>query len=120
MKVGRKEMLKRRHVRVRTKVNGTPARPRLCIHKTLRHLYAQVIDDTSGKTLASVTTNTKTNKAEKKSFRNSDWAKRLGSEIARKASEKGVAQVVFDRGGYQYHGVVKAFADAAREAGLKF
>lgn len=120
MKRVRQEALRRRHERVRTKVAGTADRPRLCIHKTLRHLYVQLVDDQAGKTLVALTTNTKANKAEKKSFRNIEWAKKLGSLAGQQATQKGVAQVVFDRGGYPYHGIVRAFADAAREAGLKF
>lgn len=114
------EALQRRHRRVRRKISGTSVRPRLCIHKSLKHLYAQVIDDEAGKTLCFATTNTKSNKAEGKSFSNVAWAKKLGAELATRAKESGVAEVVFDRGGYRYHGVIKAFGDAAREAGLKF
>jgi large subunit ribosomal protein L18 len=114
------ESLQRRHTRVRRKVAGTAERPRLCIHKSLRHIYAQVIDDASGKTIVFATTNTKANKGEVKSFANIAWAKKLGAELAAKATAGGVAAVIFDRGGYRYHGVVKAFGDAAREAGLKF
>jgi large subunit ribosomal protein L18 len=115
-----RQALKRRHQRVRRKLSGTAARPRLCIHKSLKHLYAQVIDDTEGRTLCSVTTNTKSVKAETRACANIAWAQKLGNELAGKAREKGVEQVVFDRGGYRYHGVVKAFADAARAGGLKF
>jgi large subunit ribosomal protein L18 len=120
MALTRNESLERRHRRVRRKVAGTPVRPRLCIHKSLKHLYAQVIDDVAGVTLCAVTTNTKAIKAEGKSFANISFAKKLGAEVAAIAKEKGVETVVFDRGGYRYHGVVKAFGDAAREAGLKF
>ena len=114
------EALKRRHLRVRRKVAGTAERPRLCIHKSLRHLYAQLVDDAAGCTIAAATTNVKANKGETKSFSNMGWAKKLAAEMASKAKEKGVLVVVFDRGGYRYHGVIKAFGDAAREAGLKF
>jgi large subunit ribosomal protein L18 len=114
------EALRRRHQRVRRKVAGTPQRPRLCIHKSLKHLYAQVVDDTAGKTVCFATTNIKENKAQAKSFCNIAWAKKLGVELAGKAKASGIEAVVFDRGGYRYHGVVKAFGDAAREAGLKF
>jgi len=120
MALTRQESLERRHRRVRQKVVGSTARPRLCIHKSLKHLYAQVVDDQTGATLCAVTTNTKAVKAEAKSFSNMTFAKRLGADVAAKAKEKGIELVVFDRGGYQYHGVIKAFADAAREAGLKF
>lgn len=120
MAFNRQASLERRHSRVRRKVTGSAERPRLCVHKTLKHLYAQVIDDQAGVTLCSVTTNTKAVKAEGKTFCNINFAKLLGSEVAAKAKAKGVETVVFDRGGYRYHGVVKAFGDAAREAGLKF
>ncbi|AXA35180.1 MAG: 50S ribosomal protein L18 [Candidatus Hydrogenedentota bacterium] len=111
----------RRRLRIRKKISGTPERPRLCIYKSLRHLYGQLVDDTTGHTLAFVTTNTKEFKAEgRKTFANIEYAKRLGKKIGEKAVAAGVTKVVFDRSGYPYHGVVKAFADAAREAGLKF
>ena len=116
----RNESLKRRHNRVRAKISGTPARPRLCIHKSLRHIYVQLVDDTQGVTLASVTTNQKEGKAEGGHFSNATAARKVAAELAAKAKEKGIETVVFDRGGYSYHGVVKAFGDAAREAGLKF
>lgn len=112
--------LERRHQRVRRKIAGTAARPRLCIHKSLRHLYAQVIDDDGGRTLCFATTNTKAMKAEVKHCANIAWAKKLGAEVGQKAKAAGIEAVVFDRGGYRYHGVIKAFGDAAREAGLKF
>lgn len=105
---------------MRTKVRGTAERPRLCIHKSLKHLYAQLVDDHAQRTLVASTTNLKSNASEAKSFRNIEWAKKLGAEIGAKAAAKGVQKVVFDRGGFRYHGVVKAFADAAREKGLKF
>jgi large subunit ribosomal protein L18 len=122
MAVDRKEALKRRHLRVRKTIHGTAERPRLCIHKSLRHLYAELVDDAAQRTLLTVTTNRKAVKesAGKKSFRNIVWAKRLGKELGELAIQAGVRQVVFDRGGYLYHGCVKSFADAAREAGLKF
>ncbi|MCL5271605.1 MAG: 50S ribosomal protein L18 [bacterium] len=114
------ESLARRHQRVRRKVAGTPERPRLCIHKSSKHLYAQIIDDTAGASLCFATTNTKTLRAEAKSHCNAAWAKRLGAEVAAKAKARGIEAVVFDRGGYRYHGIIKAFGDAAREAGMKF
>jgi large subunit ribosomal protein L18 len=116
----KQEGLKRRHLRVRRKVVGTAERLRLCIHKSLKHLYAQVIDDRQGRTICFATTNTKAVKSEGKTHCNVAWAEKLGAELAGKARAKGVATVVFDRGGYRYHGVVKAFADAARAGGLKF
>ena len=123
MALSRAQALDKRHRRVRTKVRGTSQRPRLCVHKTLKHLYAQVIDDTAGRTLCFITTNTKAIKAdagERKGFANMAMAKQLGTQLADAARGKGVEAVVFDRGGYRYHGVVKAFADAARQGGLKF
>jgi len=122
MRMSRKDRVRRRHLRVRRKVSGTAERPRLCIHKSLRHLYAQLVDDEAGRTLLFATTNCKEfkNGSEKKTFRNVESAKKLGEIIGRKAAEKGIRRVVFDRGGYRYHGCVKSFADAAREAGLEF
>jgi large subunit ribosomal protein L18 len=107
-------------MRVRRKVSGTPERPRLCIHRSLKHLYAQVVDDEQGHTICFATTNKKAAKAEAKNFSNMVGAAKLGTEMADMARAKGVALVVFDRGGYRYHGVIKAFADAARAGGLKF
>jgi large subunit ribosomal protein L18 len=93
----------------------------LCIHKSLKHLYAQVIDDTRGVTICAATTNTKKNKGDAaRGFANVAAARRLGGELAALARSRGVDQVVFDRGGCRYHGVIKAFGDAAREGGLKF
>ncbi|HOR27547.1 MAG TPA: 50S ribosomal protein L18 [Candidatus Sumerlaeota bacterium] len=120
MALTRTEALTRRHLRVRRKVAGSPERPRLCIHKSLKHIYAQVIDDSAGRTICFVTTNNKANKSEARNFSNRAWAEKLGALIAERARAQGVEQVVFDRGGYRYHGVVKAFAEAARKSGLKF
>ncbi len=115
------ETRQRRRLRIRKKVNGTAPRPRLTVFKSLKHLYAQVVDDTTSRTLVAATTNTKALKADgKKSFANIASAKVLGAEIAAKAKSAGVEAVVFDRNGYPYHGIVKALAEAAREAGLKF
>jgi large subunit ribosomal protein L18 len=120
MKKTRQQQAQIRHRRARRKIRGTPQRPRLCLHKSGKHLYAQVIDDTQGQTLLSATTNLKAHKTEAKAFCNIAWAERLGADLGRKAVERGLTQVVFDRGGARYHGVVRAFADAARAAGLKF
>ena len=108
----------RRHLRLRKKVMGTAERPRLAIYRSLSHIYAQVIDDTAGKTLAAASDL----EADLKSATGSksDVAKRVGSLVAERARNAGVSQVVFDRGGFQYHGRIKALADAAREAGLSF
>lgn len=111
----------KRHLRIRKKVQGTTARPRLSIYKSLKHLYIQLIDDATGRCLMSATTNTKANKASgKKSFANVESGKELGRAAAEKARAAGHELVVFDRSGYRYHGIIKAVADAAREAGLKF
>ena len=106
------------HVRIRRKVTGTAERPRLSIYRSLNHIYAQVVDDLQGVTLAAASSNEKGDG--KRSGGNVASAKALGKMIAERAKAKGITRVVFDRGGYQYHGRVKALADAAREAGLKF
>lgn len=97
---------------------GSAQRPRLNVYRSLNHIYAQLIDDGSGKTLASASTTEK--KSGKKSGGNVASAKEIGKAIAQRAQEKGIKKVVFDRGGYLYHGRIKALADAAREAGLEF
>jgi large subunit ribosomal protein L18 len=104
------------HRRIRRKVRGTTARPRLAVYRSLNHIYAQVIDDEKAKTLASASTTEKTLRT--KTGGNIDAAKRVGQAIAERALAAGVEQVVFDRGGYLYHGRVKALTDAARAAGL--
>ena len=109
----------RRHKRVRKKVRGTPERPRLVVFRSLLHIYAQVIDDTTGKTLVSASSLDKDFPSDKRGS-NIEGAKVVGKMVAEKAKEKGVTKVVFDRGGYIYHGRVKALADGAREAGLEF
>ena len=106
------------HVRIRRKVQGTAERPRMSVYRSVNHIYAQLIDDLKGATLASASTNEKG--SGKKTGGNLGAAKAVGKLIAERAKAKGVTQVVFDRGGYQYHGRVKALAEAAREAGLKF
>ena len=98
----------------------TPERPRLCVFRSLNHIYAQIIDDSLGSTLVSASTLEKTVRGDLKSFGNLDAAKVVGKTIAERAKSKGIETVVFDRGGYIYHGRVKALADAARENGLKF
>jgi large subunit ribosomal protein L18 len=108
----------RRHLRLRKKVGGTSERPRLAVFRSLSHIYAQVIDDTAGQTLAAASDLEADVKAVKGT--KTDAAKRVGSLVAQRARNAGVSQVVFDRGGRQYHGRVKALADAAREAGLSF
>ena len=110
----------KRKARIRKKVSGTPARPRLPVYKSLNHIYAQVVDDTTGRTLASASTVSKALKAEVKEDGKTDAAKKVGTAVAKAALEKGVQQVVFDRNGFDYHGRIAAVAQAAREAGLKF
>ena len=106
------------HARIRDRVRGTEQRPRLAVFRSLKHIYAQVIDDRSGKTVVSASSHEKSIGI--KSGGNLAGAKEIGKIVAQRAQEKGVKKVVFDRGGYLYHGRVKALADAAREAGLEF
>ena len=108
------------HDRVRMKVSGTSERPRLCVYRSLDHIYAQIIDDRAGKTLVAASSADKDTKKNLKGGGNVAAAKVVGKEIAQRAKAAGLAKVVFDRGGYKYHGRVKALADAAREAGLQF
>ena len=105
------------HKRIRRKVSGTQERPRLAVFRSLNHIYAQVIDDGQGVTVASAAS---TEKDLKGKGGNITGAKLIGQKVAERAKEKGITRVVFDRGGYLYHGRVKALADAAREAGLEF
>jgi large subunit ribosomal protein L18 len=109
-----------KHRKLRNRFAGTPARPRLAVFRSNNHMYAQIIDDTVGNTLVSASTLQKDVKAELEKTNNVDAATRLGTMIAKKALEKGITEVVFDRGGFIYQGKIKALADAAREAGLKF
>ncbi len=109
-----------RHKRVRKKVEGTSERPRLNVFRSLRHIYAQVIDDSVGHTLAAASTLDGELSAQCQGLSKTECAKLIGRAIAGRAQEAGITTVVFDRGGYQYHGRVKALADAAREAGLDF
>jgi large subunit ribosomal protein L18 len=110
---------KRVHARVRAKVAGTTERPRLNVFRSLNHIYAQIIDDATHTTIASASTITKKGE-DKKSGGNITAAQEVGKLVAERAKEKGITKVVFDRGGYLYHGRIKALADAAREAGLEF
>jgi large subunit ribosomal protein L18 len=116
----RHELRLRRHLRVRKRVSGTPERPRLAIFRSLHHIYAQVIDDTQGVTLAAASTLDPAVRGSLKTGGNIDAAKVVGKLIAERAREKGVEKVVFDRGGFMYHGRVQGLADAAREGGLQF
>ena len=108
------------HKRIRAKITGDTSRPRLCVFRSLKNIYAQVIDDSQGKTLASASTVEKEIKGGLKNTGNIEASKLLGKKIAERARAKGIETVVFDRGGYLYHGRVKAVAEAARESGLKF
>ena len=119
-RVKNRVMRKIRHARVRAKVKGTPIKPRLCIFRSLNHIYAQVINDDQSHTIAQASTLDPEIKAEVEEKTKTVAAQLVGSLIANRAIEKGIKQVVFDRGGYKYHGRVKALAEAAREAGLKF
>ena len=119
-RLDRKSSRLKRHRRVRRKVFGIPERPRLCIFKSLKHIYVQIIDDQNGTTLVSASTLLPDVRDKVTGGNNIDAAKVVGAEIGRRAAEKDIKQVVFDRGGYLYHGKVKALADAAREAGLDF
>jgi large subunit ribosomal protein L18 len=110
----------RKHIRVRTKITGTPERPRLCVYRSLNHLYAQVIDDTKGVTLVAASTLAPEIREQVGKQKNIEAARVVGKLIAEKAKTKGITQVVFDRGGNLYHGRVAALADAAREGGLDF
>ena len=120
-KPSRATMRQKRHYKLRRNLAGTAVRPRLSVFKSNKHIYAQIIDDDTGHTLTSASTVTmayKDTKAESSS--NIEAAKAVGAEVARKAKELGIESIVFDRGGYLYHGKIKALADAAREAGLQF
>ena len=117
LKADKKKTRSKRHLRVRNRLNGTATRPRLCVFRSLAHIYAQIIDDEKGVTLTAAS-------SIEKDFEgyggNIAGAKKVGAIIAKKALDKGITEVVFDRGGYIYHGRIAALADAAREAGLKF
>lgn len=116
-----KDRIRRRiHQRLRQKMQGSPERPRLNIYRSLNHIYVQLIDDVSGKTLAAASTTQGRTKGAKRSGGNVASAKVVGKTIAEQARQKGIKKVVFDRGGYLYHGRIKALAEAAREAGLEF
>lgn len=116
-KTDRKMERARRHLRVRRKISGTQDRPRLCIYRSNTNIYVQIIDDVAGNTLVSAST---LDKEIKTKHANKQAAKEVGTLIAKRAKEKNIETVVFDRGGYIYHGVVKELAEAAREGGLRF
>lgn len=116
-----KDRIRRRiHERLRQRMHGSAERPRLNVYRSLNHIYAQVIDDSSGKTLVAASTTRGKKEGSKRTGGNVASAKEVGKMIAQRAQEKGIKRVVFDRGGYLYHGRIKALADAAREAGLEF
>ena len=119
-KVSRTEVRLQKHRRMRSRISGTAERPRLAVFRSNNHMYAQIIDDTVGKTLVSASTLQKEVKAELEQTKNVEAAAHLGTVIAKRALEKGIDTVVFDRGGFIYQGKVKALAEAAREAGLTF
>jgi large subunit ribosomal protein L18 len=118
--INRAQARARRHVRVRRKVHGTANRPRLNVTRSLEHIYAQVIDDDAGHTLVAASTVDVKLRTELASLPKQEQAKAVGKMIAERAREKGIEQVVFDRGGYPYHGRVKALAEGSREGGLVF
>ena len=121
MSVKTKEDIRDRiRARIRKKISGTPARPRLAVFRSQSHIYVQVIDDEEGKTLCAASSLDKDLRTKSKRGANVASAKAVGQLIANRAKEKGIEAVVFDRGGFQYHGRIKALADAAREGGLKF
>ncbi len=120
MKLSRKELVKRRHRRVRKKVNGTPERPRLCVFRSNSHIYAQVIDDVAQHTLVAASTLDSSIKTKSGSGATCELSAQVGKLVAERALAKGVSKVVFDRGGNIYHGRIQALAEAAREAGLDF
>ena len=119
-KKSRSEVRENKHRKLRNRFSGTAERPRLAVFRSNNHMYAQIIDDTVGNTLVSASTLQKEVKAELEKTNNVEAAAYLGTVIAKKAIEKGITTVVFDRGGFIYHGKIKALADAAREAGLNF
>ncbi|MGI6079760.1 MAG: 50S ribosomal protein L18 [Candidatus Avilachnospira sp.] len=117
-KKSKSEIRAKKHARLRNRISGTPERPRLSVFRSNNHMYAQIIDDTCGNTLVAASTMDKG--AELEHTDNKEAAAYVGTSIAKKALEKGITKVVFDRGGFIYHGRVKALAEAAREAGLEF
>lgn len=119
-KESRSDVRTKKHMRVRNRFSGTAERPRLAVFRSNNHMYAQIIDDTVGNTLVSASTVQKEVKAELEKTNNVDAASYLGTVIAKRALEKGITTVVFDRGGFIYQGKIKALAEAAREAGLEF
>jgi len=119
-KPSKNEARLRKHLRVRKKISGTPERPRLNVYRSLKNIYAQIIDDKSGRTLVAASTLDEAIKGKIQNGGNKEAAREVGKLIAQRALDKGITSVVFDRGGYIYHGRVKELAEGAREAGLNF
>ena len=119
-KENRSEIRRNKHRKIRNRFTGTPERPRLAVFRSNKHMYAQIIDDTAGHTLVAASTLEKDVKAKLQKTNDVEAAAYLGTVIAKRALEKGIKAVVYDRGGFVYHGKIKALADAAREAGLEF
>ncbi|RMF28392.1 MAG: 50S ribosomal protein L18 [Cyanobacteria bacterium J083] len=120
MKLSRRELTKKRHQRIRNKLSGTSERPRLCVYRSNKHIYAQIIDDVAQHTLAAASTLEPDLRQNLQSTADQTASSAVGKLVAERAKAKGIEQVVFDRGGNYYHGRVKALAEAAREAGLNF
>lgn len=119
-KIDKNEARQKRHLRIRKKIEGTAERPRMNIYRSIQNIYVQIINDKTGETLVSASTMDKEIKGKLKSTGNIEAAKAVGKLAAQRALKKGIKQVVFDRGGYLYHGRIKGLAEAAREAGLEF
>jgi large subunit ribosomal protein L18 len=119
-KESRKLTRAKRHMRIRRRLSGTPERPRLCVYRSNKHIYVQIIDDTTARTLVAASTLDKELRGKVEKTWNREGAKSVGALVAERAKAAGIADVVFDRGGNIYHGRIAAVADAAREAGLKF
>lgn len=119
-KADKNRVRKKRHLRVRKRISGTAERPRLNVFRSGKHMYAQLIDDQKGVTLTSASTLDKELRGEVSNGGNVEAARKVGELVAKRAKEAGISTVIFDRGGYLYHGRIKALADAAREAGLEF
>ncbi|MBV9489308.1 MAG: 50S ribosomal protein L18, partial [Verrucomicrobia bacterium] len=115
-----RDRVKLRHRRIRKRVTGTPERPRLCVHFSGQHIYAQVVDDSVGRTLTAASTVESAVRANRRACANIEMAQKIGTLVAERSRGKNIKLVVFDRGGFTYHGKVKALADAARAAGLEF
>ena len=119
-KISKAALREKKHMRLRNRLSGTAERPRLAVFRSNNHMYAQIIDDTVGNTLVAASTLEKEIKAELKKTNDVDAAAYVGKIVAKRAMDKGITEVVFDRGGFLYHGKIKALAEAAREAGLVF